>query len=116
MKNLLIPSVILILSVSLFNCSNNKSVNEIYINSKTGNDANPGTEKKPLKSISEVSKRIQAKPANILLAGDQVYEGTRSFCIKVQPYLWLLAHTEEARLKSMEPKMKLSGLDCGFIC
>ncbi|MFZ0280544.1 MAG: right-handed parallel beta-helix repeat-containing protein [Bacteroidales bacterium] len=76
MKNLLILSLTIILSVSLFNCKNDEPVNEIYVNSKTGNDANPGTAKRPLKSITEVNTRIQAKPVTLLFAGDQVYEGT----------------------------------------
>jgi hypothetical protein len=76
MKNLLILSLTLILSISLFTCRNYKSVTEIYVNSKTGNDSFPGTVKKPVRSISEVNKRIQVKPASILFAGGQVFEGT----------------------------------------
>jgi hypothetical protein len=76
MKNIVIIFLILILSISLFSCRNDISVNEIYVNSETGNDANPGTVKKPLKSISEVNRRIQVRPASILFAGGQVFEGT----------------------------------------
>lgn len=47
----------------------------IYINDKTGNDKYPGTIKKPLKTISEVNKRFQKKPASLYFAGGQVFEG-----------------------------------------
>ncbi len=67
--------LILILSTTCFSCSN-ISVNEIYINNKTGNDKYPGTLKKPLKSISEANKRVQIKPGSIFFAGAQVFEGT----------------------------------------
>jgi hypothetical protein len=47
-----------------------------YINDKTGSNNYPGTIKKPLKTISEVTKRIQNKPRSIFFAGGQVFDGT----------------------------------------
>ena len=47
-----------------------------YLNNETGNDDNPGTQKKPLKTISSLNTHIKAKPGNIFFAGGQVFEGT----------------------------------------
>lgn len=74
MNRLLLP-LLLILSISYFGCTNN-SISEIFINNKTGNDKNPGTLKRPLKTISEINKRIHYKPGSIFFAGGQVFDGT----------------------------------------
>ena len=47
-----------------------------FINSEAGNDKNTGTHRRPLKTISEANKRVLTKPASILFAGGQVFEGT----------------------------------------
>ena len=48
----------------------------IYIDSRLGNDNNPGTIKKPIKTISGINDRLKTKPGNILFAGGQVFDGT----------------------------------------
>lgn len=75
MKRLFLPGLILILSVSSFCCKNN-STSEIYINNKTGSDKYPGTLRRPLRTISEVNKRLQKKSGSIYFAGGQVFNGT----------------------------------------
>ena len=72
---------ILILTVALQSCDTNSKVkafsNEVYyINTEIGNNKHPGTIKKPLKTISEINKRLQEKPGNIFFEGGQVFEGT----------------------------------------
>ncbi|MCJ7448414.1 MAG: right-handed parallel beta-helix repeat-containing protein [Bacteroidales bacterium] len=52
-----------------------RPVSNIYIDDQTGNDRNPGTIKKPLRTIPEVNKRIQEKPASLYFAGGQIFEG-----------------------------------------
>jgi hypothetical protein len=47
-----------------------------YVNSDEGDDKFPGTKNKPIKTISEVNKRISSTPGNILFTGGQVFEGT----------------------------------------
>lgn len=76
MKKTVILYIIFFHSVLLFNCKNEEQTRDIYVNSKTGNDSYNGTFRKPLKTISEVNRRIQNNPANILFAGGQVFEGT----------------------------------------
>lgn len=48
----------------------------IYINNQIGDDNNPGSVKKPIKTISELNDRLQTKPVGIFFAGGQVFEGT----------------------------------------
>jgi hypothetical protein len=72
---------IIILSVAILSCNTNLKEKSIstgacYVDNQKGNDKNPGTIKRPLKTISEVNKRIQDKPGDIFLAGGQVFEGT----------------------------------------
>lgn len=79
----------LILSLTLINCCNSnrtekklniavnpQSENAYYVSTQSGDDRNPGTQKKPLKSISELNLRLQKKVENIFLAGGQAYDGT----------------------------------------
>ena len=77
MKKILFP--LYFIGLLLFFCCNIKSGlrpgSSIYINNQTGNDRNPGTIKKPLKTIPEINKRIQEKPADIYFAGSQIFEG-----------------------------------------
>lgn len=74
MNRFLLP-LLVILSISLFSCKN-KSVSDIFVNAKTGNDEYPGTIKRPIKTISEGNKRLLQKPSSIYFAGGQVFEGT----------------------------------------
>jgi hypothetical protein len=55
---------------------NPQSENAYYVSTQSGDDRNPGTQKKPLKSIIELNLRLQKKVENIFLAGGQVYDGT----------------------------------------
>jgi len=79
----------LILLLTLINCCssnrtekklniavNPQSENAYYVSTQSGDDRNPGTQKKPLKSIIELNLRLQKKVENIFLAGGQVYDGT----------------------------------------
>ena len=79
----------LILLLTLINCCNSnrtdknlniavnpQSENAYYVSTQSGDDRNPGTQKKPLKSIIELNLRLQKKVENIFLARGQVYDGT----------------------------------------
>jgi hypothetical protein len=46
-----------------------------YIDGIHGSDKNPGTVKKPIKTISELNLRLKDKAANINFAGGQVFDG-----------------------------------------
>jgi hypothetical protein len=77
----------LICSVSCFYCKTDRSdkklgraaksvLNETYyVDNKKGDDKNPGTIKRPLKSISEVNRRLKNKPASLFFSSGQVFEG-----------------------------------------
>jgi hypothetical protein len=47
-----------------------------YLDSSIGNDKNPGTVVKPLKSIAELNIRLQKKAADICFTGGQIFNGT----------------------------------------
>jgi hypothetical protein len=72
--------IFIIISVICLNCNNVETglrpVSAMYIDFRAGDDNNPGTIKKPIKTISELNDRIQNNPANIYFAGGQVFEGT----------------------------------------
>lgn len=73
--------ILFIISVICICCNNVvetglRPVSTIYINSRMGDNNNPGTIKKPIKTISEINHRLKTKPGNILFAGGQVFEGT----------------------------------------
>ncbi len=76
MKRILIHAIVSTLSILLFYCTADNSKSTFYVNVKTGNDRYPGTIKKPLKTISELNKRIQIRPGNIYFAGGDSFEGT----------------------------------------
>ncbi len=73
--------LILILSVC-FSCRNefsgpvHPSGASLYINSIDGDDSNPGTRGKPLRTINEVNKRINLNPANLFFCGKQSFSGS----------------------------------------
>ena len=57
------------------------SAEEIYVNSKTGNDVNIGTKHQPLKTITEAAKRINGnnkKEAATIILSDGVYPLTET--------------------------------------
>jgi hypothetical protein len=73
--------IFVILSVFGYTCKNDfadKSISGTghYLNNKIGNNKNPGTVKRPIKTISELNTCLQAKPGSIFFAGGQVFEGT----------------------------------------
>ena len=55
---------------------NSGSEDAYYIDNKIGDDRNPGTIKKPLKSISEVNLRLQKRVADIYFSGGEIFDGT----------------------------------------
>jgi hypothetical protein len=73
-KSQLILAVLFFL-VFCFCCNTDRPVPTVFINDQTGNDRNPGTIKKPLRTIPEVNKRIQKKPARLYFGGGQIFEG-----------------------------------------
>ena len=79
----------LILSLTLITCCNSNrtykklnialisnSESAYYVSTLSGDDSNPGTQTKPLKSINELNLRLHKKVGNIFLAGGQIYGGT----------------------------------------
>ena len=73
--------------LSVAGCKSHRSDNKVvnsgndhtvvyYIDGINGNDKNPGTLKKPVKSIGEINVRLQKKTADIFFAGGQIYDGT----------------------------------------
>ena len=53
-----------------------RPVSTLHINVQTGNDNNPGTVRKPIKTIQELNSRLKSGSGNIFFAGGQVFEGT----------------------------------------
>jgi hypothetical protein len=74
------PSILFLFAavVAFSSCKNSLPDSDIayYIDNDAGDDNNNGTIKKPIKTIFELNTRLQTKPANILFAGDQVFDGT----------------------------------------
>jgi len=73
--------IFLIISIICICCNNVvetglRPVSTLYIDSRIGDDNNPGTIEKPIKTISEINDRLKTKPWNILFAGGQVFNGT----------------------------------------
>jgi hypothetical protein len=76
MKNILnFLLIIYLLSASSCNSSINDKAFCYYIDAKEGSDNNPGTLKKPVKTISELNLRLQKRSANVCFAGGQVFNG-----------------------------------------
>lgn len=62
---------------------------EIYINIKTGNDMNPGTQSQPLKTLQEAAKRINAnkqREATTVVISEGVYPLTETILITNDKY------------------------------
>lgn len=64
--------------ILLIGCTNPElSISDsYYIDSEKGNDNNPGTSGKPLKTITELNKRLQEKPGDIFFRSGQTFHGT----------------------------------------
>jgi hypothetical protein len=61
----------------LSGCTFQKSAhNSIYIDAKYGDDAEAGTFRRPIKTISELNRRLEEKPANVYFSGNQDFEGS----------------------------------------
>lgn len=70
---------LLILFTFLFgSCRKDSSykAREYYLNYQLGNDKNPGTFRKPIKTISELNTRLVLQPGNIYFTSGQTFEGT----------------------------------------
>lgn len=68
---------LLIFLLMLSGCTFQKSAhNSIYIDARYGNDSDAGTFRKPIKTISELNRRLQEKPANVYFSGNQAFEGS----------------------------------------
>jgi hypothetical protein len=68
-------SLVILLLIS--GCVSRQSIHEdIFIDAKYGNDNNTGTFRKPIKTISELNKRLADKPSDVYFAGNQTYEGS----------------------------------------
>jgi len=50
--------------------------NVYFIDGNSGSDNNPGTIKKPLKTINELNLRLQKRASDVCFAGGQVFDGT----------------------------------------
>ena len=79
---LLIFSILAVTSCKFFrsekkSASLNVSVDEsgYFLDSTNGSDGNPGTIRKPLKTINELNRRLKKKVANISFAGGQTFDG-----------------------------------------
>jgi hypothetical protein len=70
--------ILIIFMVVFASCKNYNPVSIIsyYIDNETGDDKNPGSVKKPIKTISELNNRLQTNPANIFFAGGQIFDET----------------------------------------
>jgi hypothetical protein len=70
--------ILVISSLTVAFCKSNRtdSTDVYYIDSSVGNDHNPGTPRKPLKTIAELNSRLLKKAASVCFAGGQIYEGT----------------------------------------
>ena len=81
MKRLSISFLLLLIISICFSCRNgfakyaHPSGVSIFINSVTGDDSNPGTRGKPVRTINEINKRIILNPANLFFCGEQSFSG-----------------------------------------
>ena len=48
----------------------------IYVDSERGNDSNPGSSFKPIRTIEELNSRLRTNPSNIYFSGKQSFKGT----------------------------------------
>ncbi len=71
--NRLLAVFTLILFIS--GCRSGES-GSIYVDNERGDDSNPGTLYKPIRTIGELNSRIRINPSNIYFSGEQNYDGT----------------------------------------
>ena len=69
--------LILVLLNFVFGCTSHQTT--FYVDHLTGNDANPGTQAKPIKSIEKVNALSLRAGFSVLFAGGQTFEGTLKF-------------------------------------
>src|SRR5882724_6896729 len=65
------------------------SAEQLYINARTGNDANPGTKSQPLKTLQEAAKRVNVnnqKEATTIFLSDGVYPLTETVLFNNNKY------------------------------
>jgi hypothetical protein len=60
----------------MLECTKNLHGRIIYVDCESGNDKYPGTKRKPLKSISEVNKRVHGKISGLFFASGEEFDGT----------------------------------------
>ncbi len=77
---ILIRLFIIIISFSISFCKTSRPdkliTGEVYfVDNKAGKDINPGTVRRPLKTIGEVNRRLKERPASAWFAGGQVFDG-----------------------------------------
>jgi hypothetical protein len=100
----LFKSLLFVLILS--GCTFEKSYHDsIYIDDRYGHDDDPGTFRKPIKTIAELNRRLMAKPANIFFFGNQTYEGSL--------VLSNLQGTEERPIRITSPGRKRARIDGG---
>jgi len=64
---------------------------ELYVNAKTGNDKNTGSQSQPLKTIAEAAHRIDAsaaKEATTIILSEGVYPLTETALLPTINFLW----------------------------
>lgn len=84
MKRLSVSFLLMILFTCL-SCKNfNKAISDrnafagmtLYLNSVYGDDHNPGTRGRPIKTVTEANRRLQQKLSNLYFHGGQSFDGT----------------------------------------
>jgi hypothetical protein len=96
----------LVIPLLISGCVSRQSIHEdIFIDAKYGNDKNPGTFRKPIKTISELNMRLAEKPSNVYFSGNQTYEG----CLVLNN----INGTEERPFRITSPGRKRARIDGG---
>ncbi len=78
-KSIILLSLIVLVSYQSCKTDSSGKLNSdktYYVNNLTGNDKYPGTIKRPIKTISELNKRLLQKPGCIYFGGGRDFEGT----------------------------------------
>ncbi len=75
-----ILTTLILVSLFIGSCRNiekdGSPVRDYYLDNQLGNDKNPGTLRKPIKTISELNARLASQPGNIYFTAGQTFEGT----------------------------------------
>ncbi|HAX92690.1 MAG TPA: hypothetical protein DCY25_01875 [Bacteroidales bacterium] len=71
-------TLLIIVSVLFNSCRNDSPYKprDYYLDNHLGNDKNPGTLRKPVRTISELNTRLVSHPGNIYFTSGQTFEGT----------------------------------------